>query len=260
MTSKQVLLMTLLCGVALATGCETYRKPSVDRLQSPYDRPRVFAVAPLRNESGSIHADGVTMADHLAYQIENATGIHTVPVNRVLAAMEGLGAGSINNPQQAVAIMSVLKVDGLIAGTITAYDPYDPPKLGVAVELFTTDRIDPLSGDAIRNLSTAESSTQVGILPPLPQYPITRASGHFDAADPRTKELMRLYAANRGAEQYKHESWRRYRISMDLYSEFVAYAISRALLDAERQRLLAIEQAQQRHEQELAEQQAEPAS
>ena len=259
MTSKQVMLMTLLsllCTMAVGlTGCDTYRKPSVERLSNPYDHPRVIAVAPLRNESGSIEADGVIMADHLTRQFENAIGIHTVPVNRVLAAMEGLRARGVSNEQVAVALMSILKVDGLVAGTITAYDPYDPPKLGISVELFTTDRIEPMDADLIRQLSMAESSDQVGVRAPLRQYPVTRASGHFDASDPRTKDLMQLYASNRGSEQYKHESWRRYRISMDLYSEFVAYAVTRSLLSAERQRLLETKQ-----QEKLAAKTQEPAS
>ena len=245
MTSKQVMLTALLASTLmsmLAAGCsDTYRRPSASELQSPYDRVRIWAVAPLNNESGSLQADGLAMADHLARQLENAVNLDVLPVNRVLAAMDALKLPRIETQQQANAVMQLLGVDGLVVGNITAYEPYDPPKLGIAVELLTSERVDPIDPGDIRRLAYAATAEGVEPGESTPAtYPVTRASGYYDAADPRVKLQMQAYAANRGAEQFKNESWRRYRISMDLYSEFVAYATSWRLLDAERRRLQAI--------------------
>ena len=86
-------------------------------------------MAPLRNESGSIQADGGSIADHLTKHLENASNLDVIPVNRVLAAMARLEYGRVTSPTEARHLLHSLSVDGLVVGSITAYDPYDPPKV-----------------------------------------------------------------------------------------------------------------------------------
>lgn len=76
MTSEQVLLTALvLCCIAIAAclgGCASdrfnfgwVRKDVVEPLTSPYRERQLWAVVPLRNESGSLNPKGLTLADHL---------------------------------------------------------------------------------------------------------------------------------------------------------------------------------------------------
>src|SRR5690606_14752642 len=110
-------------------------------LASPYETRQIWAIAPLRNESGSLYADGVKMADHLAYQLENAEQLDVLPVNRTLRAMNALGMRQINTRQDAMRLLQTLGADALVVGNITAYNPYDPPRLGIALELYQHPRI-----------------------------------------------------------------------------------------------------------------------
>ncbi len=234
MTSEQVML-TL---VVLTLGaCVSPPVEPVDRLSSPYGERRIWAVAPLRNESGSLYADGVKMADHVAYQLENAAGLDVLPVNRTLRAMEALGLRELTSKQDALRVLSALNADGLVVGTISAYDPYDPPRMGVALELYLHPRHwyeeSPLDVRGLSRASTDEMS-----LPSAPSatQPVVAISAMMDARSPGTRENLERYAVNRGIAPTR-ESAVHYRINMDLYSEFVSYVMCWRLLKAEAQRI-----------------------
>lgn len=231
--------------LSLSVGCNGARTTrSLPELQAPYAERQVWAVAPLRNESGSLQADGAAIADHLARQLENAGRLDVVPVNRVLAAMEALGLAEVASPQQAAELRRVLQVDGLVVGTVSAYEPYDPPKLGLAVELYLDPRgRTSAQGFDLRQLTRAP--TDELSVPPTANVrgnePASVVSGYFDAADPQVRRQLKAYAAPRGivaAERRDDpEAWRLYRSSMDLYTEFVSYLVSSRLLQAESTRL-----------------------
>lgn len=242
MTSEQVML-ALAVMLSLISGCTTSRRAEeqpVPRLVAPYAERLVWAVAPLRNESGSLEADGFAMADRLARQLEQADGIDVVPVNRVIAAMEALKMPAVRSPQDVIQLRQILGADALVVGTISAYDPYDPPKLGIAIELY----IDPQRKNEprvdVRQLSRAATAGEV-TLPdaPLSGAPATVISGFYDAADPATRERLQRYAVGRGpaVDEDHPTNWRLFRMSMDLYTEFVSYTVSSRLLDAEGRRL-----------------------
>jgi hypothetical protein len=242
MTSKQVMLTLML--MLLVVGCEMQPKPA-EPLSAPYASRRVWAVAPLRNESGSLHADGLMFADRFVRALENAQGLDTLPVNRTLEAMQSLRLEQITSPGEAMQLMQALGADGLVVGTLTAYDPYDPPKVGIAVELYLNKDVEKLERLDPRALS--EAAVDRGPLPGVMQrqQPVSVASAFLDAADPQVRQMMKRFAVDRGVEKdprfvlfkEQDDQWRLYRISIDLYAEFVGYEMSRRLLDVERQRL-----------------------
>ena len=98
-------------------------------------------------------------------------------------------------------------------------------------------KVDLVANLDIRRLSAA--STDGAARPPgttRQLQPTTVVSAFLDAAAPRIRRDLQRYAKDRGPED-REDSWRRYRISMDLFSEFVGYVMSRRLLEAERQRV-----------------------
>lgn len=249
MTSKQVMLtltvrrMAICAAVCLAS-CSVLPKRGADPLVAPYPERRVWAVAPLRNESGSLNVDTAALADHLARQLENAENLDVLPVNRVLAAMGALRMAEITTPADALKVLGVLQCDGLIVGTVSSYDPYDPPKLGMAIELFTSRRFEERRITDVRAISSA--ATESGPLPDVRQkQPVTVVSAYFDAADPDVRRKIARYATDRRVnkdpdfifQKNEEQPERMYRISMDLYSEFVSYVMSWRLLRAETIRL-----------------------
>lgn len=239
MKSEQAMWMVLALVVGTA-GCHYRGAKKPERLSAPYGDRQVWAVAPLRNESGSLHADGFKAADQLAQRLETVMGLDTLPVNRVLAAMQSLQMQSVTSTEDAIKLRSLLGADGLVVGTITAYDPYDPPKLGLAIELYIDPRRDSFRVTDIRKLvRAATDQMSLPAMPQRPSQPVSVVSGFYDASDPAVRQKLHRYAAQRTGqdEDDPAQGWRLYQIDMDLYTEFVTYLVSQRLLRVEQERL-----------------------
>ena len=229
------LALCVIVALAAPAGCKRRATVEPDVYASPYVQPKVWAVVPLSNESGVSEADGARLADHLAQQLQQAERINVVPVNRVLEAMSAMNLAQVVTVGDAMALMNTLRADGLVVGTITAWDPYDPPKIGATVQLYTRPRpdraMDPrlltraATGDAL------PSDQQQG-------QPIATAGGHFDAASGTVIRRLEAYAKGRTPPD-SAAGQRRYLISMDLYSEFVSHELMRRLFATEWDRLHA---------------------
>jgi hypothetical protein len=239
MTSKKVHVLLVALLLAMAGGCDLF--PQEERIEqprmlpSPYPSQKLWAVVPFRNESGTTTADGIAMADHLTQQLQQVEAMQVLPVNRVIASMEAMHITQVTNLDQAMSLMHTLDVDGLLIGTITAWDPYDPPKIGVTVALYTTDRVRGSSLDT-RQLSAAP--TDNGGLAGERRFsqPISQVTHYFDAANGAVLQRLKTYATGR-APSDSPAGWRRYLLNMDLYSEFVTSEIMRRTFAAEWQRL-----------------------
>ncbi len=236
MTSKQAMLWLL---VAHLAGCQVLRPAPepAEPLASPYASRRVWAVAPLLNESGSSRADGVAMADQLARRLENAPNLDVLPLNRTLAAMDALGLPRVTNRAHALALMRALGVDGLVVGVISHYDVYEPLKIGLAIELYVSDRVIREEGADLTPIVKAPTGPAAQTRPNTgPTQPVTVVSAFYAADDPAVRQVLRRYAVGRGVET-SPDSPQLWWISMDLYQEAVSYLAARQLLSEEARRL-----------------------
>lgn len=242
MQSESVALHTALRIAALALllivlgGCQTgERLQPPTALTAPYDRPELWAVVPFANESGVSHVQGDRVADIFAEQIEQVSGLHALPVNRVILAMRQLGMRSVNSPDDAIALLQVLGADALIVGTVTSYDPYPPPKLGAALQLFRNPMAMPSSQfDPVAFTRASTDEVAPGAI--ASASPISQAAGVFDATNHQTLQWLDEYAAGR-SEPDSAYGRRIYQVSMELYTQFVAHRLMRDLLECERARL-----------------------
>ncbi len=218
-----------------AGGClfrSTLTQPTL--LSSPYGPRQLWAVSPFLNESGSSIADGVRTADLFTQQLEQVRGIDTVPINRVLLAMRVNEIASVTSPAEAVALMRTLGVDGLVVGTITAYDPYRPPTLGASIQLFAADAAGGTPVDP-RELTRARS----GVPSPGtmgPSHAVAEAAGVFDSRNHETLTWLSEYAAGR-TEPGSAFGTEIYLVDMELYTQFVSYRLIHDLLAFELARM-----------------------
>ncbi|MEE2908646.1 MAG: hypothetical protein VX527_12540 [Planctomycetota bacterium] len=220
----------LLC---LMTACEHSRKlQQPQRLSAPYGWTALWAVAPLVNESGTTAVNTIRISDSLTEELQQVEGINTVPVTRTLAVMHKLRMRAVTTQQDARTLMDTLGVDGLIVGTVTAWDPYSPPTLGLALQLFTNDdRLNSPRTDSFPDQSTRTSRAGPSAA--------AQAAGIFDASDHTTLESLAIFATGRthpssvyGADIYL--------MKMDLYTKFVAHQLLAGLLRNEQQRLASM--------------------
>lgn len=210
-----------------------------DVLVAPYNAISgdvLWAVAPLANESGVSFVDSGMVADALVTRIDEVRGLACLPLNRTLAAMRARGMRSVTSPADARALAQTLGVDGIIVGTITSYDPYDPPKLGLKLALFARNpgveqaALDPLKlqisyTEFDRKLASAYLSR-----------PVATVSEHLDAANHDVLFELRRYATGRH-DPSRALGWKSYLASMDLYTEFAAQVAVSRLIEQERLRV-----------------------
>ena len=204
----------------------------------------VWAVAPLRNETGTTALDTLAVSDALAHSIEQVRGLRSVPVNRTLETMRSLDMRGVSTPADAKRLAQAMGVDAIVVGAVTAWDPYDPPVIGLSLALHAdpgvlVGRRNELDSRKLSRLSTefdpAARSRYV-------DTPVMVASDVLDARDHGVLLELREYADGR-ADPESALGWRVYTASMELYTQFATYHAVRTLLEQEWVRLARVSQA-----------------
>ena len=221
-------LATAVLGGLVAGGCaSTLSEPTT--LWSPFESGQLWAVVPFLNESGTSIVDGIRVADLFTQQLQGVRGINTIPVNRVLLAMRTAGIGALTTTDEAQDLLNTLGVDGIVVGTVTAYDPYPPPTMGASVQLFVRTPRGGSGGVDPWTLSHAPSG-DVAMGQRTSLDAVAEASGLFDARNHMTLAWLSEYAEGRtepdgafGAEIYL--------MDMELYTQFVSYRLIHDLLE-----------------------------
>lgn len=266
MTSAQTMLartlltygavLALATTLSLLTGCEGFPRRDKELTPprvtvAPYDPSLgevLWAVVPLANESGTEIFDPLVVSDKLVAAAEEVQGVRTVPLNRTLQAMHSLGLKGVSDPGQVRQLAAAMGVDGIIVGTVTAYDPYDPPTIGLSLALyarteamgstFGPDPIDP------RTLTAAPTDTITRPGGGIGDRPTAVVSANLNANDHGVLMAVREYAAGRH-DPVSALGWRRYTASMDLYTQFAAQHLVAALVEQEHQRLASLDETEE---------------
>ncbi|MBX3363583.1 MAG: hypothetical protein KF866_02350 [Phycisphaeraceae bacterium] len=243
-TGRRLALIAL---AALLTGCRsgpqelTLVPPRVT--VAPYDTTAgeiLWAVVPPRNESGTLAVDPLRIGDKLVAAVQEVHGLSCLPLNRTIEAMRALDMSLPTTTAEIHRLAEALGVDGILVGSITAYDPYDPPVLGLSLALYSR-------GDAMKHPSPDLASTRTLTHQPvelsLPRSQFTHmpagvVSEHMDARNHDILRAVQTYAHGRDDPRLAF-GWRRYTASMDLYTQFGAARAVERLLDREHARLLA---------------------
>jgi len=205
-------------------------------LRSPYPAPKIWAVAPLANESGVSTIDTLLVSDQMTKVIAEVEGINVLPVQRVLDGLRAMNIARVQNPTEAQSLARLIGADGLIVGSIIAYDPYKPPTAGLTLQLYTVEPISGETAEDIRKLEAAPSDqTLIGLR--SYQQPIAGASGIFDASENSIQQHLQAYAEGRIRPGATALDWERYLVDMDLYMQYVGHRLVERMLIDEQHRL-----------------------
>ena len=126
-------------------------------------------------------------------------------------------------------------VDGLIVGSITAFDPYDPPVLGLSLALYARPGAMDLRGDpAVDTRSLQFQPTDYQYFPrsSFEGSPASVISEHLDGKSHGVLIGIQDYAKGRHDPTSAY-GWKRFLASMDLFTEFAAWHAVGRLLDHE---------------------------
>ncbi|MFG0314689.1 MAG: hypothetical protein ACF8LL_10965 [Phycisphaerales bacterium] len=247
MLNRVITLSMLASMLAVLTACSMTKErdpltpPGV--IVSPYDATQgdvLWAVIPPLNESGTSIADSARIGDAIIAAVQEARGIRCLPLNRSIDAMRSLGfVNGIETSSDAHQIAEFLGADAIVVGSITAYDPYDPPVLGLALALYARPGAMAQASQAsldTRMLTSAftDFGTTSGLR--FAGEPVSVVSEHLDGRNHEVQYAARTYAQGR-SERQSAMQWRIYLASMDLYTEFAAHHTVGRLIDEEWLRL-----------------------
>jgi len=223
-------------------GC--HDKKSIDQLyQNPYPQAYTIAVVPFRNLSGSDHLDVIAVTDEFYTELKQVPGqMQIFPVNRVLAALSELGLDRVDTLEDMILLADQLQADAVIAGSITRYDPYPPPKLGMDLQMYV--RPEPSATDEQNRLwqvnpgEIARQGTSFTLDTSAPIRPQAMASRIFDAGQSDVVERIKNYAQGRGAKDTPL-GWKKFTTSRN-FIQFVCHEMIGELLIHQELQLAAV--------------------
>lgn len=201
---------------------------------SPYEASGdvLWAVVPFRNESGTTGVDPLVVTDKVVAAVQEIRGVRCLPLNRTIETMRALKMNGLSTAVDLATLARAMNVDAIIAGSVTAYDPYEPviglsmvlyAKPGSAIEGGTlSTAIDPkaLSG-ATQERPSASNRPRDGV--------VASVSEHLDGKNHQVLMDVRAFAQGR-SKPTDAMNWRRFVASMPLYEEFAAsFAVSRLM-------------------------------
>ena len=233
MKKMRTIAGALVLGAALFGGACAEKPPEYGRefvLALPPKHREVWAVAPAINLSGQRDVDPLLQADLLYQQVQQVRGLTVVPVNRVAEVYAALGIEQVQSAEQAALVCDQLGCDALLVPTVTAFDPYDPPKLAASLHLFAKPgnfarpaNVDPR--ELVRRAAPPRDESMPGARAPE----FLQAVGMFDAANGTTRDALLAYASGRH-DPLGPMGPKEYMASMDRYCGFVYAELTADLL------------------------------
>jgi hypothetical protein len=231
--------LALIVAVALAASGCSQKNPVKDtgHLVSPYSRQLTIVVAPVLNYSGNQDLDPIKVTDILYSEMQSVEGFAVVPTNRMLAQLARERIGVIETPQQAMKIANALGADAIVVSAITEYNPFYPPVVGMAVQVYGLQqesvripKIDPVAME--RSASPLKLSTEIE-----PQFwPKNQMQRIYNSRDKKIAHQVEEFAEDRGNAESPYK-WEVYLRSQEYYLRFVCYKAIKELLDKELQRV-----------------------
>lgn len=243
MPIPRVPLLAIAAAALTLPGCVTTNRSALDQpsvVRAPYapvgDAP-LWAVVPLANESGTTLADVEAISDQLVAALAQVEGVRCLPLNRTLAAMAALDMPQVATPGDARVLAQAMGVDGLVVGSITAFDPYNPPVLGLNLALYARgESMGEATGPRLDPRSLAASPAETGVASAFRERPVAVVTTHADAKNHAVLASVQDYARGR------HDpdgplGWRKYVSSMPLFAEFATHHAVGELMAAEAERV-----------------------
>lgn len=94
------------------------------------------AIVPFVNQSSEPAVDVLQVTNAYYGELQKVPGFEVVPIGVTIRKIESLGL-RLTGPESALHLARVLDVDAVVIGSITDYDPYDPPRIGWHVEWYS---------------------------------------------------------------------------------------------------------------------------
>jgi hypothetical protein len=108
------------------------------QFHNPFPQLHRVAVLPFFNQSEHPHLDGDAVARHYIHELQQIPGFEVVPlgVTQQFIASSGITGTQRDDFRK---LAQFMEVDAVVVGSVTEYDPYYPPKIGLAVDWYAAN-------------------------------------------------------------------------------------------------------------------------
>ncbi len=208
-----VALVLWACGVV---GCQ---QPRPEAVLADADIHMTLAVAPALNHSGASDFDSIRAAEIMTSELGQFDGVTTISVTRVLAQLDEQGTTRIESPSEALEIAERLGADGIIVFAVTEYDPYDPPVIGIAAQIYGYGSDAPWFDPVGTSRQASPPQIRTGSPKPRVEYQRT-----IDARSDQVVKGIKAFAKRRNAEDSPY-GWRKYLATQEDYLRFCSFTV-----------------------------------
>jgi len=136
---RRCFLLICLVLVTFSSGCTILPKRlHQPKLYNPFPQLHKIAVVPFFNQSNFPSINGAKVAMNYRHQLQQVRGFEVVPVGVVDQFLKE-NPIPINSVPNFQLLAKQLGVDAVVVGSITDFDPYYPPKMGLAVRWYAAN-------------------------------------------------------------------------------------------------------------------------
>lgn len=186
-------------------------------------------IAPVMNLSTSPNVDMVEVTESLASELGHVKGLRVVPIGRVYQYLSSQEMATVGSAAEARGLAQVFGAQATIVAAITEYDPYEPPVMGVAVQMYTTGLVAAPVGSAEYDpVAASRSGVPIAVTDEasLPRDSVNRV---FNGRDHEVEQLARLYAERQLADDSPY-GWRRFLVDQRAFQRLCWWAVAREML------------------------------
>jgi hypothetical protein len=152
--------------------------------------------------------------------------------------MRQVGLAEIRTLDEARSILRLVGGDGIVVGTITGWNPYDPPRFGANI-LLVADEAEVQAAFESRRLTGGTGA--VASNPDAPARTLTEVVAFFDATNHTVRGQVREYAkSNDDVTDGFDPPERYYLMVFDHWLDFAASELVSTLVDRERARVTSV--------------------
>ncbi len=231
--------LTVAVAMVSAVGCRSSQRVEPIGIANPFLGTATIAVAPAINVSGSTDFDPNRFADLMASELSDAERVSVIPLSRVLGALALQGKDRVESASHAMEIADLVGADAILVFAVTEYDPYDPPSIGIAAQLYGRHRWPGFGGDS--ETADEKPDKQSGGENRL----LAESQRVFNASHADVVSDIQAYSRQRDADESPY-GWRRYTVSQQHYIRYCCHATIRSLLSGQHSAVVARSGPQER--------------
>ena len=186
--TKDCLLVCGLVAITVAGGCATDGKTNGRRWVAEVPRRVIVAVAPAMNLSGTTAFDPVQLADLMASELT--------------------------------------QIEAMLVFAVTEYDPYEPPVVGLTLQLYEPL---PTGPDSLEKAGSKGEPPAAGSTGPADVRPVAQLQRVYDAAVRSVRDRLRRFAGGRDDADGPW-GWRKYLVSQRHFLRFCCHEAANELI------------------------------